>query len=241
MTESNTKAIDTSADEPRAQSTRCRKRLRIAAFRMYRRPADVDSPQSGDVEEDERTSALEPSGAGPVEQEPDAHTSAGLQRSSRSLRVLSLWIVPVAALVLALVAAYLKYEVDVAQSSERAAAESVQAATDGAVAILSSAPDTAETVLGAARDRLTGTFRDSYTSLTHDVVIPGAKQRMITATATVPAAAPVSATQKHAVVLVFVNQAVTMGADAQSSSNSVVEVSLDHVGDRWLISGFDPK
>jgi len=33
-------------------------------------------------------------------------------------------------------------------------------------------PDTVDTDLGAARDRLTGEFKDSYTSLTHDVVIP---------------------------------------------------------------------
>ena len=51
------------------------------------------------------------------------------------------------------------------------------------------------TELHAARDLLTGDFRDSYTSLTNDVVIPGAKQKQISAVATVPAAASVSAMQ----------------------------------------------
>ena len=62
-----------------------------------------------------------------------------------------------------------------------------------------------------ARDLLTGDFRDSYTSLTNDVVIPGAKQKQISAVATVPAVASVSADPRHAVVLVFVNQTVIVG------------------------------
>lgn len=157
------------------------------------------------------------------------------------LRVFSLWIVPVATMLLTLAVGYLKYEASVADSAARAGAEAEQAAKNGTVAILSYTPETAEATLGAARDRLTGTFRDSYSSLTHDVVIPAAKQRSISATATVADAAVVSASVNHALILVFVNQAITMGTDAPSSSNSVVEVSLDRSGDRWLISGFDPK
>jgi Mce-associated membrane protein len=87
---------------------------------------------------------------------------------------------------------------------------------------------------------LTGTFKESYTQLTHDVVIPGAKQRHISAVATVPAAASVSANAIHAVVLVFVNQTVNVGTDPPSGTASAVRVTLDKVGDRWLISGFDP-
>jgi Mce-associated membrane protein len=116
----------------------------------------------------------------------------------------------------------------------------VQAATDSTIKILSYRPDTVDRDLGAARDRLTGTFLDAYTSLTNDVVIPGAKQKQISAVATVPAAASVSATQNHAVVLVFVNQTIIVGNDAPSSTASNVKVTLDKQGDRWLISGFDP-
>ena len=72
---------------------------------------------------------------------------------------------------------------------------SLQAAKDSTIAMLSYKPDTVEQQLGAARDLLTGDFRDSYTSLTHDVVIPGAKEKQISAVATVPAAASVSATR----------------------------------------------
>jgi Mce-associated membrane protein len=52
--------------------------------------------------------------------------------------------------------------------------------------------------------------------------------------------ASVSADPKHAVVLVFVNQSVIVGADAPTSTASSVQVTLDKVGDRWLISKFDP-
>jgi Mce-associated membrane protein len=56
----------------------------------------------------------------------------------------------------------------------------------------------------------------------------------------VPDAASVSATENHAVVLVFVNQTTTIGTDAPTASTSTVRVTLDKVDDRWLISQFDP-
>lgn len=67
--------------------------------------------------------------------------------------------------------------------------------------------------LGAARDRLTGNFRDAYTSLIDQVVIPGVQQQKVTAVATVPGASAVWANANHAVVLVFVNQTIAIGND----------------------------
>jgi Mce-associated membrane protein len=156
-------------------------------------------------------------------------------------RIFCYRIAPAVALVLTLSAAYFKYEDGTVADAEHARIESVQAATEGAVALLSYTPDTVEAKLTAARDLLTGPFRDSYASLTNDVVIPGAKQRLISATASVPAAAAVSTSARHAVVLVFVNQSVSIGADAPSETASAVEVVLDKAGSRWLISGFEPK
>jgi Mce-associated membrane protein len=121
-----------------------------------------------------------------------------------------------------------------------ARAESVRAATDSTIALLSYKPDMVEKDLDAARGRLTGTFLSAYTSLTHDVVIPGAKQKQISAVATVPAAASTLATENHAVVLLFVNQTVIIGQDAPTNTASSVRVTLDKVGGRWLISQFDP-
>jgi Mce-associated membrane protein len=155
-------------------------------------------------------------------------------------RVLAYGILPALTLLLAMGAGYLKWMDNSVRDSDVARIESVQAAKDSTVAMLSYKAETVEQQLHAARDLLTGDFRDSYTSLTNDVVIPGAKQKQISAVATVPAAASVSADANHAVVLVFVNQTVVVGQGAPSDTASSVRVTLDKVGGRWLISKFDP-
>jgi Mce-associated membrane protein len=155
-------------------------------------------------------------------------------------RVFAFGVLPALALLLAMSAGYLKWVDSSVRDNDVARMESTQAAKDSTIALLSYKPDTVEQQLGAARDLLTGDFRDSYTSLTHDVVIPGAKQKQISAVATVPAVASVSAKPDHAVVLVFVNQTVVVGQDAPTDTASSVRVTLDKVGNRWLISKFDP-
>jgi hypothetical protein len=122
----------------------------------------------------------------------------------------------------------------------KAAASSVTAATEDTIALLSYHPETVEKDLTSARDRLTGSFRDDYTKLTTDVVIPGSTEKKISAVATVPAAASVSASENHAVALVFVDQATTIGTDAPTDTASTVRLTLEKVDDRWLISQFDP-
>lgn len=71
-------------------------------------------------------------------------------------------------------------------------------------------------------------------------MIPGAKKDHISAIATVPAAASVSATPNHAVALVYVDQTVAVGNDAPTNTSSTVRVTMDKIGNRWLISSFDP-
>lgn len=179
----------------------------------------------------------------PSETADEASESAEPEKPKRRIqwaRVFAFGVLPAVALLLAMGAGYLKWMDNSVRNSETARIQSVQAAKDSTIALLSYKPDTVEQQLGAARDLLTGDFRDSYTSLTHDVVIPGAKQKQIAAVATVPAAASVSAKPNHAVVLVFVNQTVVIGQDAPTDTASSVRVTLDKVGDRWLISGFDP-
>ena len=140
----------------------------------------------------------------------------------------------------ALAAAYLKWEDATMRDADTAGIQSAQAAKDSTVALLSYRPDTVDKDLTAVRDRLTGDFKSAYTSLTNDVVIPGAKQKQISAVATVPAAASISAGDTHAVVLVFVNQTTTIGSDPPTDTASSVKVTLDKVHNRWLISQFDP-
>lgn len=149
-------------------------------------------------------------------------------------------LLPALALLLAGYAGFLKWQAGSLLDARIAGAESVQAATDGTVALLSYRPDTVEKDLQAARERLTGTFLNAYTSLTHDVVIPGAKQKQIAAVAKVPAAALINASDTHAVVLLFVNQTITIGQDAPTDMASSVRVTLNRLHGRWLIAEFDP-
>jgi Mce-associated membrane protein len=155
-------------------------------------------------------------------------------------RVVAFGVLPAMALVIAAAAGFLKWQDAWVRGSRVAGIESVAAAKDSTVALLSYQPDTVDKDLAAARDRLTGKFEGSYTQLVHDVVVPGAKKDHIAAVATVPAAASVSATPRHAVVLVFVDQTVTVGNDAPTETSSIVRVTMDNIGGRWLISAFDP-
>jgi len=125
-------------------------------------------------------------------------------------------------------------------AADRARIESAQTAKDATIALLSYEPGTAEQKLTAARDRLTGSFRDSYTSLTKDIVIPAAVQRQVSAVADVPAVAVLTADQRHAVAMVFVDQTTIIGGEAPTATSSVVKVTLGRVDGRWLVSGFDP-
>jgi Mce-associated membrane protein len=155
-------------------------------------------------------------------------------------RVIAFGILPGIAMVLGLFAGYAKWQETTARDAQSGGIQAVQAAKDGTMALLGYQPDTVEKDLTAARDRLTGTFRDTYSSLTRDVVIPGSKQKHISAVANVPAAALVSVSGRRAVVLVFVDQTTTIGNDAPTDTASSVRVTLDKVDSRWLISGFDP-
>jgi Mce-associated membrane protein len=155
-------------------------------------------------------------------------------------RVLGYGVLPGLALLLALAAGYVKWLDGSAEDSGPLRAETVRIASEDAVALLSYKAESADKDLGAARERLTGDFKNAYTALTSEVVIPGAKEKHISAIAKVAAAASVSATDSHAVVLAFVNQTVTIGEGAPTDTAPVVRVTLDKVNGRWLVSHFDP-
>jgi Mce-associated membrane protein len=155
-------------------------------------------------------------------------------------RLLAFGLLPVLALVIAMAAGFLSWQDASLRAAETARVESMQAAKESTTALLSYRPDGVEKDLDKARDRLTGSFRNSYTSLIHDVVIPGAKQKQVSAVVSVPAVASVTASANHAVALVFVNQTITIGADAPTTTTSTVKVTLDMIGGHWLISDFTP-
>jgi Mce-associated membrane protein len=156
-------------------------------------------------------------------------------------RVLAFGVLPAIALLLALTAGYFKWLDVSGTEAALARTESMRVASDDAVALLSYTPESADKDLNAARERLTGEFKDAYTALTRQVVIPGAKEKRIAAVAKVNAAASVSATASHAVVLLYVNQTVTVGdGGTPTDTQPVVRVTLEKVDGRWLVSHFDP-
>jgi Mce-associated membrane protein len=154
--------------------------------------------------------------------------------------VLTSGVLPGLALVLAVGVGGLQWHNTSVRADDRARTESVQSAKDAAVAMLSYKPDSADTDLGGARALLTGDFKDQYTTLTKNVVIPDSKQKHISAVVSVPAAASVSADSDHAVALVLVNQTVTVGAGTPTATASSVKVTLKKVDGHWLVSAFDP-
>ncbi len=204
---------------------------------------ELDETEPADSEEADDSEGSEESEA--VEAEPIKE-----KRKINWPRVLVYGVLPGLALVLALAAGFSKWTLDASnysavppvasEQNPSPALDSMNAAKDSTIKMLSYKPETVAEQLNAARDLLTGEFRESYTALINDVVIPGAQQKKISAVASVPAAAVVSADPKHAVVLVFVNQTVVVGQDAPTDTASSVRVKLDKIDGRWLISEFEP-
>ncbi|MCB1265786.1 MAG: hypothetical protein KDB56_14640 [Mycobacterium sp.] len=169
-----------------------------------------------------------------------ASEGAGFRGAADWQRIAAFGVLPATTLALTVGAGLLLWKYVARDAVDTARTESVAAAREATVAILSYRADTVEADLTAARDRITGAFLDSYTDLVDRIVVPGARAKGISTEARVPAAASVSADADHAVVLVFVDQTVTMEGSAPSNSASSLRVTLDKVGERWLVSGFDP-
>jgi Mce-associated membrane protein len=128
------------------------------------------------------------------------------------------------------------------QATAAAQSAVVSAASEGSVALLSYAPDTVEPDLAAAQSHLTGEFLTYYRDFAETIVTPAAKDKAVHATASVVRAAAADIDGDHARVLVFLNQSTTSrdNPDPVQSASSVM-VGMSKVGDRWLISSFDPQ
>ncbi|GBG40118.1 hypothetical protein [Mycobacterium montefiorense] len=195
-----------------------------------------DDIENGTPDEEileEATDSIEPTDAALAE---PAHERRAIPWS----RVLAYGVLPAIALVLALGAGYFRWVLGSSDELALARTESVRAASEDAAALLSYRADSVDKDLGAARERLTGEFKDAYTALIHEVVIPGAKEKRISSVAKVSAASSVSAAADHAVALLFVNQTVTIGGGSPTDTQPVIKVTLDKVNGRWLVARFDP-
>ena len=234
---------------------------RLSLSRVRRRSRDVDDEQGeADNEPSDTPAAAAEGGDDDADDDDDADADAAIsddaderaeggvaadepakvERRISWSRVVAYGVLPALVLSLAGGTGYLKWVDSSARASHVAAIESVVAAKDSTIVLLSYKSDSVEKDLEAAKARLTGKFKDSYSQLINDVVIPGAKRGHISTTAAVPAAVSVSASPDHAVTLLFVNQTAVVDKEPPSDTASSVRVTLDKVGGRWLISGFDP-
>jgi Mce-associated membrane protein len=127
------------------------------------------------------------------------------------------------------------------QTDAAVAADTIKAASDGTVALLSYAPETLDKDFATAKTHLTGDFLDYYTKFTTDIVTPAAKQKSVKTSAAIVRAAVAELKPDSAVVLVFLNQTTTSKENVDGSfTASSVKVSLAKVDGAWLISAFDP-
>lgn len=122
-----------------------------------------------------------------------------------------------------------------------AAAQALDAAQQGAVALLSYTPANLDDDLAKARAHLTGDFLTYYSKFADQILVPAARQKDVHASATVVRAAVIDAHPDTADVLIFVNQNTTSKDNPVSvPAASSVKVGLTKVHGAWLISSFDP-
>jgi Mce-associated membrane protein len=118
--------------------------------------------------------------------------------------------------------------------------EVVDAATNATVKILSYTPETVEQNASTAEALLTGEFLDYYVDFVNEVVIPAARQKKVSTTATVVRAGVVTLGESAGSVLVYVNQTTTAGTEPPKEAASAVRVGLLRVDGDWRVDAFDP-
>lgn len=148
-------------------------------------------------------------------------------------------VLAVVALVLALTCGVLRWLTVSQDQSDTARDESVQAAKEITGEMLSYETETVEEQLTAARDRMTGEFRGTYSAMI-DEVIPAAHAQRIAAFAEVLRAGVVSAKSDRAELVLFVNQSVQVGDNMPQKTPSVARATMVKVGDQWLLSEYEP-
>lgn len=175
--------------------------------------------------------------------EHDGAQAAGMRRFGR---ILTRWRVVVPVLLLTASATvfavlyFTQYRID-QQTNDAAAASAVRAASEATVSLLSYKPDTLQADLAAAKSHLTGEFRDYYSQFSDEILMPAARDREVTTSASVVRAANAEIHSNTAKVLVFVNQTTTSRERPEpAQSASSVMVSLTKIDGRWLMSAFDP-
>ncbi|GAA5056025.1 hypothetical protein [Nocardia callitridis] len=169
---------------------------------------------------------------------PDARPATDLTQPGNRWRLLAVGVVVLALIATTATLAVFRHT---DTQTAHAYADAASAARDATAAILSYRPDTVADDLAEARTHLTGEFATYFDRLGTEVVLPAARQRHMSTTATVSATSVVSATDDHAVALVFANQSTTADDLPQPKTlSSSLRVELRKVDGTWLVSKFDP-
>lgn len=159
--------------------------------------------------------------------------------SARSKRFFATWgAVPV---LLACAAGGLWWHNQHEQSVEASSVAALDAAQKGTAQVLSYEPATVDANLAAAGNSLTGRFKDDFAALARDLIAPTAKKDNVKTRADVVSSSVVSAEDERVVTLVFVNQTTQSNVTPEPRvDGSRLKVTLEKVGDRWLISDLVP-
>ncbi|MBP2450642.1 hypothetical protein [Mycolicibacterium lutetiense] len=193
------------------------------------------SPEPDAVEES--VEALDGSAAADEADEADAPAEEA-EPSRRRSRVSLAVVLAVIALVLAVAAGVLRWLTVVQDESDTARVESIQAATEITVQMLSYETESVDEQLTAARERMTGEFLGTYTAMINEV-IPAAHAQQIAAVADVLQVGTVSAKPDRVELVLFVNQSVQVGDHMPEKSPSVARATMVKEGDRWLMSEYE--
>lgn len=156
------------------------------------------------------------------------------------MRRLVYGVLPGLMLVLALAAGWLRWYDGSHRADDAARAETITAATEFTITVLSFQYDGIERDLAGAQQLMTHGFRDEFATRARDQIIPDAKARKVGVVAEVPGAGSVQVAGSHAVVLVFADRTVTIGDAEPAEVAASYRVSLDKVDGRWLVADFEP-
>ncbi|OBA84349.1 hypothetical protein A9W99_00220 [Mycobacterium sp. 1164966.3] len=127
------------------------------------------------------------------------------------------------------------------QIDDAAAHQAIQAASEGAVDLLSYSYTSLDRDFAKAKSHLTGDFLAYYSKFSDALVAPAAQQGQLTTTTKVIRAAVSELHPDSAVVLVFVDQTTASKQKPdRAKADSSVLVTLKKVNGSWLIAKFDP-
>jgi Mce-associated membrane protein len=127
------------------------------------------------------------------------------------------------------------------QIDQAAGRRAVEAASEGAIDLMSYSYLSLDSDFAKAKSHLTGDFLAYYSKFTEQIVAPAAQQGQLTTTTKVIRAAVSELHRDSAVVLLFVDQTTASKQKPQPvKADSSVLVTVTKVNGSWLIAKFDP-